>query len=72
MRTDASWGQEGLWKLGAGAERPSRAVAATVPVTRGEDEMKLDFTGKKAIVCGGSRGIGKAIAMGFAACGGDV
>ncbi len=34
--------------------------------------MKLDFTGKKAIVCGGSRGIGRAIAMGFAACGGDV
>lgn len=34
--------------------------------------MKLDFTGKKAIVCGGSRGIGKAIAMGLAACGGDV
>ena len=22
--------------------------------------MKIDFTGKKAIVCGGSRGIGKA------------
>lgn len=34
--------------------------------------MKVDFTGKKAIVCGGSRGIGRAIAMGFAACGGDV
>ena len=34
--------------------------------------MKIDFTGKKAIVCGGSRGIGKAIAMGFAAAGGDV
>ncbi len=34
--------------------------------------MKIDLTGKKAIVCGGSRGIGKAIALGFAAAGGDV
>jgi 3-oxoacyl-[acyl-carrier protein] reductase len=34
--------------------------------------MNIDFTGKKAIVCGGSRGIGKAIALGYAACGGDV
>src|SRR5215831_10354456 len=34
--------------------------------------MKIDFAGKKAIVCGGSRGIGKAIALGYAACGGDV
>jgi 3-oxoacyl-[acyl-carrier protein] reductase len=34
--------------------------------------MNIDFTGKKAIICGGSRGIGKAIAMGFAAAGGDV
>ncbi len=34
--------------------------------------MKIDFTGKKAIVCGGSKGIGRAIALGFAAAGGDV
>jgi 3-oxoacyl-[acyl-carrier protein] reductase len=34
--------------------------------------VKIDFTGKRAIVCGGSRGIGKAIALGFAAAGGDV
>jgi len=34
--------------------------------------MNIDFAGKKAIICGGSRGIGKAIALGFAACGGDV
>ncbi len=33
--------------------------------------MKIDFAGKKAIVCGGSRGIGRASAGGFAACGGD-
>jgi 3-oxoacyl-[acyl-carrier protein] reductase len=34
--------------------------------------MKIDFAGKTAIVCGGSKGIGRAIALGFAACGGDV
>lgn len=34
--------------------------------------MKIDFTGKKAIVCGGSKGIGRSIALAFAACGGDV
>ena len=28
--------------------------------------MKIDFTGKKAIVCGGSKGIGRAIALGLA------
>lgn len=34
--------------------------------------MNIDFAGKKAIVCGGSRGIGRSIALGFAAAGGDV
>ncbi len=34
--------------------------------------MKLDFTGKRAVVCGASRGIGRAIALGFAEAGADV
>jgi 3-oxoacyl-[acyl-carrier protein] reductase len=34
--------------------------------------MNIDFSGKKAIVCGGSRGIGRAIALAFAAAGGSV
>ena len=34
--------------------------------------MNIDFTGKKVIVCGGSRGIGRAMALGFAAAGADV
>jgi 3-oxoacyl-[acyl-carrier protein] reductase len=48
-------------------------MAAVVMNATGDDvAMKIDFAGKKAIVCGGSRGIGKAIALGFASCGGDV
>ena len=34
--------------------------------------MNIDFTGKKVIVCGGSRGIGRAMALGFAGAGADV
>jgi 3-oxoacyl-[acyl-carrier protein] reductase len=34
--------------------------------------MEIDFGSKKVVVCGGSRGIGKAIAMGFARAGADV
>jgi len=32
----------------------------------------IDFTGKAVIVTGGSRGLGRAIALGFAECGADV
>ncbi|HET8996473.1 MAG TPA: SDR family oxidoreductase [Acetobacteraceae bacterium] len=34
--------------------------------------MTFDFSGKRAVVCGGSRGIGRAIALGFAQAGGAV
>jgi 3-oxoacyl-[acyl-carrier protein] reductase len=34
--------------------------------------MGFDFTGRKVVVCGGSRGIGRAIALGFTAAGADV
>lgn len=32
-RTDDSWGQEGLWKLGVGSEQPALSVAATMPTS---------------------------------------
>jgi NAD(P)-dependent dehydrogenase (short-subunit alcohol dehydrogenase family) len=34
--------------------------------------MNIDFTGKKAVICGGSRGLGRAIALGLGASGADV
>ncbi len=34
--------------------------------------MAIDFTAKRVVVCGGSRGIGRSIALGFAAAGADV
>lgn len=34
--------------------------------------MQLEFTGKRVLVAGGSRGIGRSIALGFAAAGADV
>src|SRR5260221_10977903 len=34
--------------------------------------MPFDFQGKRAVVCGGSRGIGRSIALGFAQAGAAV
>ena len=34
--------------------------------------MSFDFSHKRVVVAGGSRGIGRAIALGFAQCGADV
>ncbi len=34
--------------------------------------MKIDLTGKNALVCGSTQGIGRAIAMEFASCGANI
>jgi 3-oxoacyl-[acyl-carrier protein] reductase len=34
--------------------------------------MQISFKGRKVVVCGGSKGIGRSIALGFAASGADV
>jgi 3-oxoacyl-[acyl-carrier protein] reductase len=39
---------------------------------KGGEVMAFDFSGKRAVVCGASRGIGRAIALGFARSGAAV
>src|SRR6185369_11191813 len=52
--------------------RAARAPVPTRPAPMVRGTMSFDFSGKKVVVCGGSRGIGRSIALGFAAAGADV
>src|SRR5881397_2061761 len=54
------------------ANNAQRATKIAVTPTRGENAMDLGLQGKHAIVTGGSRGIGKAIARELAREGVDV
>lgn len=49
VRTDESWGREGLLKLGAGGERPSRAVAATVPTFESLPPLREAIASKSSV-----------------------
>src|SRR5882762_6453418 len=40
--------------------------------TRDVDAMNIDLTGKRAVICGGSRGIGRSIALACAEAGAAV
>src|SRR5690606_8535657 len=44
----------------------------TTTGTRGDNSMHISFTGRRVVICGGSRGIGRSIALGFAAAGAHV
>jgi 3-oxoacyl-[acyl-carrier protein] reductase len=55
-----------------GPGRPLRCARLS-PLLRASEEMHMfDFSGRRALVMGGSRGIGRAIALGFARAGARV
>jgi len=49
VRTEQSWGREGLLKLGAGGDGPSRAVAATVPTFEALPPLREAVAMKSAV-----------------------
>lgn len=58
---------DGLITISSHAMRATRA-----PKPVGDEGMAFDFSGRHAVVCGGSRGIGRAIALGLAEAGAAV
>ncbi len=60
VRTDDQWGQEGLWKLGVGGDRPSRSVAATVPTFVALPVLR-EAVAARATVSFGYRDVGRIL-----------
>ena len=53
-------------------KRFSRLIARLIFITQGQFLMKIDLSGKTAIVTGSTAGIGYAIAKGLAQAGAEV
>jgi 3-oxoacyl-[acyl-carrier protein] reductase len=64
-------GRDGQLEVG-GVFDAAWHAGVTSPASLGDANMPFDFSGKRVLVAGGSRGIGRAIALNFAFSGADV